>query len=184
MGDSSNSREPNWEEIVSNYYDAIYRYCYQFHGNRADAEDATQQTFVKAYQSLPTLQSESALKSWLYSIARNICIDRKRRIKKFFALLPMIKSDDIIEPQLSGLSKGLLNHIQALPIKQREVFILRHWHDFSTDEVANMLSISNGTVKSHLKRAIDKLRAALEPELGKTTELPDEPSQKKRRGTL
>ncbi|MCB0334392.1 MAG: RNA polymerase sigma factor [Bdellovibrionales bacterium] len=152
----------DWESIVTEYYDPLYRYCYQYHGNRADAEDATQQTFLKAYQSLDSLQQDSSLKAWLYSIARNVCIDRSRRWKRFLQLLPSVQEDPLVEPKLTTLSRGLLELIQALPTKQREVFILRHWHDFSTDEVASLLSISNGTVKTHLKRAVDTLRKELE----------------------
>ncbi len=152
----------DWDTIVEQYYDSLYRYCYQFHGNRADAEDATQQAFLKAYQSLGSLQKEASLKAWLYSIARNVCIDKTRRWKRFLQLLPAVQPDTLVEPRLTALGKGLLELIQALPTKQREVFILRHWHDFSTAEVASLLSLSSGTVKTHLKRAVDSLRRELE----------------------
>ena len=149
-----------WDEFVEQYYNPIFRFCFQILGSREEAEDLTQDTFFKAYKSFATLEKPESAKYWIYSIARNGCIDRKRWWKRI--LLQDTLSDEL--PANSGqpdLSITLRKLIQKLPQKQREVFVMRHWHGFSTEETARALGIDPGTVKSHLKRAIDKLKRQL-----------------------
>jgi len=164
--------EINWEQFVEEYYQRIYRYCYQFLGRASEAEDVTQETFLKAYRSRSTLKDSSARSAWIYSIARNSCLDKKRWWQRYFRVLEDV---DTSSPETPGyeLTLTLRKLILDLPHKQREVFILRHWHQFSTKEAADLLGIQEGTVKSHLKRAVEKLKAALlkdENFLAETTE--------------
>jgi RNA polymerase sigma-70 factor (ECF subfamily) len=150
-----------WQNLVNDYYAAIYRYSYQFLGTQDEAQDATQQTFLKAFRSFSTLKQQSSEKSWLYSIARNVCIDRKRWWRTWLSASATSSEDRPAPARSPELSVTLKKLIGDLPERQREVFILRHWHDFSTTETAQMLGLDEGTVKSHLKRAIDKLRCSL-----------------------
>lgn len=153
--------DQNWEDFLDRYYDRIYRYCFFFFGgNAADAEDATQVTFVKAWKSFGALRTREAEKAWVYSIARNTCLDRKRWWKRFLNFRDQLEVDSYTLP-VGTVSPSLLRLIHELPARQREVFLLRHWHEFSTEETAGQLDISAGTVKSHLKRAVDTLRAKL-----------------------
>ena len=150
----------NWDEFVEQYYAPIYRFCYHILGSREEAEDLTQDTFFKAYRSFSSITKQESVRSWIYSIARNGCIDRKRWWKRFLPREP--EGEELQAPASSpDLSMTLSKLIQALPLKQREVFVLRHWHGFSTREVADFLRIDEGTVKSHLKRAVDKLKSQL-----------------------
>lgn len=151
---------PNWDQFVATHYQAVYRYCFHFLGSEADGEDAVQKTFLKAWNSFSALKDPNAAKAWLYSIARNICIDQSRWWKR------TQKVKESLEQQATGskeieLSLTLRYLILKLPRKQKEVFILRHLHDFSTKETAAMLGIGEGTVKSHLSRAVTTLKGEL-----------------------
>ncbi len=148
----------NFDLIVSDYYEAIYTFAYHLSRSREDAEDITQDTFLRAQRNLHQLKSPGLAKHWLYKIARNVFYDRKRSLKYF---LGFIKSERDSPPSTSHepeLETILAQLIQRLPLRQREVFILRHWHEFSTEETARLLGISEGSVKSHLSRAILKLK--------------------------
>ena len=148
-----------WEALVDANYQAIYRFTFHLLRSRRDAEDATHDTFEKAYRALPTLNDTSRARSWLYSIARNVSIDRQRRATRF----PELEfKGELAAPVCSpDLTMDLEALIAQLPERQREVFVLRHWHGFDTAETAHILGIDDGTVKAHLKRAVDKLRTAL-----------------------
>ena len=150
-----------WQNLVNDYYTAIYSYSYQFLGTQDEAQDATQQTFLKAFRSISALKQRSSAKSWLYSIARNVCIDRKRWWRTWLSASATSPEGRPAIERFPELSITLKKLIGELPVRQREVFILRHWHDFSTSETAQMLGLDEGTIKSHLKRAIDKLKISL-----------------------
>lgn len=150
----------NWQDFVDEHYKAIFRFCYQFLGNKQDAEDATQQTFLKAFKSCDNLSAINSDRAWIYSVARNVCIDRKRSWKSYLNFIGLYNQSDLMDRQ-DDLSLTLRVLINKLPLKQREVFILRHWHDFSTEETGKLLGINSGTVKSHLKRAVDCLKIEL-----------------------
>ncbi|RMG41731.1 MAG: RNA polymerase sigma factor [Candidatus Dadabacteria bacterium] len=158
--------EKHWSDFVENYYQPIYGYCYQFLGSHAEAEDAVQQAFLKAYKKRSKLRNQTQLKSWVYSIARNVCIDRLRWWKRTRLVVAQLETPEINEN--NELVMTIKKLLARLPARQREVFILRHWHGFSTEEAAELLGISTGSVKSHLKRAIDKLKKEL-----KTSEVVD-----------
>jgi RNA polymerase sigma-70 factor (ECF subfamily) len=149
-----------WEEIVELYYTSIFRFCRQFLGSHTEAQDATQIVFYKACKRLPTRKDKSTTRSWLYQIARNTCIDKVRWWKRYFTFRDSIEVSFANAP--TTISKTLREAVSALPTRQREVFILRHWHDFSTEQTAEQLGITPGSVKTHLKRAIKTLRTRLE----------------------
>lgn len=147
----------DWEGIVEQYYDQIYAYAFQFFRSEHEARDATQDAFIKAHSSVSKLKDRSKAKAWLYSIVRNVCIDKKRKWKRRFeSIFPGEITEKTESSQLEDI---LIQQLVAeLPERQREVFILRHWHGFSTEETAKLLGIDQGSVKSHLSRAIKKLK--------------------------
>ena len=147
--------------LLTTHYEEIYRFCLHFLGSRAEAEDVTQEVFIKAFQSLDSVREEGATRGWLYSIARNCCIDKKRWWKRYLTFLHRGREEGV-DQGMGELSLTLSKLISELPERQREIFILRHFHDFSTEDTAQLLNISPGTVKSHLKRAVDSLKKALE----------------------
>lgn len=146
-----------WNELVEQYHARIFGFCWQILGSRHEAEDAAQDCFYKAYKARRTLQAGGSVKSWLYAIARNACLDRKRWWRRWRIQLDWDSPSEGFAND-SALFVELRQMIAALPARQKEVFVLRHWHGFSTVETAALLGTSEGTVKSHLSRAVAKLK--------------------------
>ncbi len=151
-----------WEQFVEEYYERIFNYCRQFLGNYEEARDVTQQVFIKCLSGLTNVRDKQSTKAWAYSVARNCCIDRKRWYKRYLNWFSGDSGQEASETFSPELKMTLRKLIADLPPRQREIFILRHLHDFSTQETAQSLKISEGTVKVQLKRAVDKIKAALE----------------------
>lgn len=167
----------DWNDFVEEHYDGIYRYCFSIMRSKEDAEDAVQNAFLKAWKKRSALTKVSSAKAWMYSIARNTCIDKKRWWNRWKLSFTQADVEVPAGPQPESLSHTLKALINNLPHKQREVFILRHWHGFSTSEAAELLGIQPGTVKSHLKRAVDSLKKSIElSEAEMTTESETESS--------
>lgn len=144
------------------HYDQIYRFCVAMLGNLDEGLDATQNIFQKAHRGFSGVRKSDSVKSWLYQIARNECIDRKRWWNRtVFALKTLNRELERPKTSNQELSVIVTELVQRLPERQREVFILRHWHEYSTEETAKLLGIDIGTVKSHLSRAIASLKAEL-----------------------
>lgn len=148
-----------WDRFVEDHYHSIFAFCAQMLRSRADAYDATQDAFEKALRQYGTVRDEGARKGWMYQIARNTCLDKLRWWKRF-----VVPAEDLSEVSVTGsitLRHEIMKALQELPVRQREVFVLRHWHGFSTEESANILGISGGAVKTHLFRAVHALQRAL-----------------------
>jgi len=162
-----------FEELVLNDQDRIYNLCRHMLGNTHDAEDAAQDTFIKAYQNLNKFTPEASVYTWLYRIAVNTCLDYKKR--PFFKSLFM-KSDEneeyIPEPLSEGpspeklyeskqLGLALRKNLGKLSIKLRTVIILKEIEGLSYEEIAEVLDVSVGTVKSRISRAREELKVLL-----------------------
>ena len=162
-----------FEELVLKYQDRIYNLCRHMLGNNHDAQDAAQDTFIKAFQNLKKFKPESSLYTWLYRIAVNTCLDYKKR--PFFASLFRISDEGeefIVEQQSDGPSPerlyeskqtgdALEQSFKHLSPKLRTGIILKEIEGLSYEEIAEVLEISVGTVKSRLSRARDELKKSL-----------------------
>ena len=150
----------DWENFVTKHERHIYAFCLHYLGNVADAEDVTQDVFMRYFKDFQA--GKELHQGWLYTVARNACADKKRWFRRFSGFLQGMpkESPKITTPLLDNL----LELLQTLSRHQREVFILRHFHGFSTIETANLLGISEGTTKTHLSRAIEKIRKGLADE--------------------
>lgn len=149
-----------WEKIIEDFYEPIYRFALHMVGKKDEALDIVQETFYKALKGKDSLSNNESVRAWLYQIARNLIIDRGRWWKRWgfsSAALPEQHYDAPMEQQI--IVKEVLHAILKLPVRQREVFTLRNLHGFSTSETAHLLQMSEGTVKSHLHRAIGALGA-------------------------
>jgi RNA polymerase sigma-70 factor, ECF subfamily len=162
-----------FEELVLKYQDRIYNLCRNMLGNTHEAEDAAQDTFLKAYQRLKDFKPEAALYTWLYRIAVNTCLDYKKRPlwESFFR-----KTDEyeeyISEPLSDGpspeklyeskqLGIALRKSLGKLSLKLRTVIVLKEIEGLSYEEIADILEVSKGTVKSRISRARDELKILL-----------------------
>jgi len=166
----------NFSLLIDKYknmvYDLAYRMCHDSH----EAEDVSQESFLRTYQSLNRFNPHYKFSTWLYQITLNIIRDRlkKKRIKysSLDAPIPSNDSEYFQQPQdhKNNPEELLTNqektyHIQKaillLPDKYREVIVLRHLHDLSYIEMANILKLPTGTVKIRLYRAREQLKIIL-----------------------
>ncbi len=147
-------------------------------GNHHDAEDISQDVFLKAYRSLPRFKSGASVGTWLYRMTVNACIDRGRR-KAWKALKPKgTVTDDDMSTTAQGrgtlsqpedeLEKSLLQQhiwraLDSLTQRERAVFVMRHYHSMPLKEIAECLHISEGTIKSTLFRTLKRLQEKLAP---------------------
>lgn len=162
-----------FEELVLNYQDRIYNLCLYMLGNKHDAEDAAQDTFLKAYRGLNDFKPNASLYTWLYRIAVNTCIDYKRKplLESLFRRsdtgeeVVIEHPSDSPSPEKNYESKQIQNALQEalrkLSPKLRAVIVLKEMEGLSYEEIADTLDISTGTVKSRISRARDELKILL-----------------------
>jgi len=162
--------------LVERYKDAVQNLAYRMLGNATEAEDITQETFVRAYTQLATYKPVHKFSTWLLSIASHLAIDQLRR-RRFLALpledVPFLEwiVDVGISPEQSALQGEQQDEIQSylerLPGKYRAVIILRYWYDFSYDEIATALKLTPPLVKARLHRARELLARYMQQKTAK-----------------
>lgn len=161
------NRDRAFALVLERYEARIYRLCCVLLRDRAQAEDAAQESLVGVWKSLDGYDGRAALSSWIYAITRNRCLTALQRRRAMESL-----SDSEIEQQVASLAAGaaepagergerLRELIELLPQRLRRTLLLYYFEERSTGEVATMLGCPEGTVKTHLFRA----RAALAAEL-------------------
>jgi len=148
-----------FEEMMT-HQEAVFRICLGFSRNPSDAEDLSQDVYLKAFRSTGRIHSPYAVKEWLFRIVRNTCLDhaKKRRIIRVFELTTSPDSAvDARTPESSAVTgerlKSLKRAVSRLPKKQREVFVLREYGHLSYEELARTVGAKPGTVMSRLNRA-------------------------------
>ena len=148
--------------LMQAFQGPVYNLCYRMLGNAAEAEDATQETFLRVYTRLNTYSQDHKLSSWVLSIASHYCIDRLRRRRgetvsldeePVAAVLPAHEAG----PEESALTAEAREAVQAavnrLDPAYRVPLILRYWHDLSYAEIADVMGLTVQAVKSRLHRA-------------------------------
>ena len=158
-------------ELVARYQDRIYRTAYLLVGNRDDAQDVAQETFVRAFRSLCSFRRECAFSSWLHRIllnaARNWLRDNRRHAQISGACPPVIERSEETEasPEEALFQHDRASRLQAalrdLPLHYREAVVLRFYHDLSYTEISEVLDVPIGTVRSRLAKARDLLQKRL-----------------------
>jgi RNA polymerase sigma-70 factor (ECF subfamily) len=160
--------------LVVAYQTPVYNLAYRMLGNSAEAEDAAQEAFLRAYTHLRSYDPNRPFRSWLLSIASHYCIDRLRRRR--ITWLPL--EDEIADPyQMTNNNPNpetVTSHreqeeqiqkmLGALSSTDRVAITLRYWYDCSYEEIAEMLNLTVSAVKSRLHRARRTLAEALEGE--------------------
>ena len=162
-----------FEALVQQYQAQVYRLCYRMTGNAEDAADLTQESFLKAWRSLNSFQFNASFSTWLYRLASNACLDFLRAAKRR-AVLPLTLGDDDGEeltldlpdnqptPEEAAIRSEeqvrLAEAMAQLEPEHRHILTLRVVNELSYAEIAEILGIREGTVKSRLSRARDSLR--------------------------
>jgi RNA polymerase sigma-70 factor (ECF subfamily) len=165
-------REDGFEELVRRYQRPIAAYVYRMVGNYESALDLTQEVFIKIYGSLTRYRSEYKFSTWIYKIAHNAAVDHLRRHSTRAQSLtnqsaegaeydlPLESSKPTPEQEYAGKERRgeIETVVRALPAAYRELVILRHSHDMSYDEIAEVTGLPLGTVKNRLFRAREVMR--------------------------
>ena len=153
---------------MNQYGDYIARTCYIYLKDWALAEDAVQEVFIKAYKHMSEFRKESSEKTWLTSIAINICKNYVRTswFRKVQIGIEKIEAYNTLEDELLNQinQSELLKQVMDLPIKYREVILLYYYQDFKINEIAEILGISESSIKMRLNRGRKKLKDDFEEE--------------------
>lgn len=160
---SDNAQEQALCELVNRYQTELLRMCYLYLRDSALAEDAVQETFLKAYKALPAFRRECGQKTWLMRIAMNTCRDM-RRSGWFRHIDPSVRPENLPEAftPFEPPDESLTLAIMRLPRRCREAVLLHYYQNMSIAETAEALGVSASTVSTQLTRARKKLRAMLE----------------------
>ncbi len=161
--------EAAYTRLRDKYWRPLHAMLTRMIHNRHDAEDLTQEAFIKAFRSLENFNPEYAFSTWLYKIASNNCIDylRRRRLQTVSMDAPIRVGDDTMRMELPDQSalppdapmtavertKIIEEAVANLPDKYRRVIELRHTHEMEYQDIAEKLDLPLGTVKAHLFRA-------------------------------
>ena len=151
-----------FDEIMIRYEQQIYRLCYRFTSNPEDARDLAQDVFIKAFENLVSFRRESSLKTWLYRIATNHCINHvKSNTRQFVEITESVKQTQATA-QIHLEEKEQRDHfrhlVTKLPPKQRAILELRIHEQLSYEEIATMSNRSVSTIKASVFFALEKLR--------------------------
>lgn len=177
--------EAAFREIVEQYKQPVYYLALDLTGNHYDAEDLSQEVFIRVHRALGQFRGEARLSSYLYRITTNLFINTKR--KKALTAMSLKDNFDAERsesdpfnarefkqnPEASAEAVMIRRHVRAalakLSAKERAVFVLRHYQDLPLKEIAATLSVAEGTVKSLLFRALRRLQKELafyRPDMG------------------
>jgi RNA polymerase sigma-70 factor (ECF subfamily) len=165
-----------WGNLVRQHQEAIFRLAYLLLHDVDDAEDVTQETFIRAYRNLHRFDSTRPLRPWLLEIARNQCHNWSRAMRRHLAALQRWRdaapnSGSAIADVAAGADSAMLQQWQANTLWQavrrlnetdQEVVYLRCFLELSVEETAQVLKVAPGTVKSRLWRALERLRRIVE----------------------
>ena len=167
--DAGQGDMPTWAELVEEHADSVYRLAYRLSGNQYDAEDLTQETFMRVFRSLENYQP-GTFEGWLHRITTNLFLDMvRRRAKIRMEALPedydRVPGNDLTPEQaftVSNLDPALQKALDELSPDFRVAVVLCDVVGMSYDEIADTLGVKMGTVRSRIHRGRSQLRASLE----------------------
>ena len=168
---SPKGRKEAFEKLAAESEKQVYAVCYHMMGSREDAMDCAQEAMLRAYRGFSSFRGQAQGATWLIRIAMNVCMDEIRKRKKVYSLEALRERAGFDPPdprrgqqerleekeRKAMLREGLLH----LPEEERALIILRDMQGLPYDEIASLLSLPLGTVKSRLSRARQKLSAFL-----------------------
>ena len=152
-----------WETIVRQNWRKVFNVAYKFVGKHDEAEDLTQDIFLKIFKALNTFDRRANFQTWIISISRNLCIDHYRSVRKERQLIAREVDTGDLQPASADRGpyqaaehrdlRGMLRQaLQALPVTLRTAVVLRDLQELSYQEIADHLGLPEGTVKSRINR--------------------------------
>jgi len=166
-------RDEAIELIIKAFRRKVFGLAYSFLHNREAAEDVAQEVFIRIWGALPRYDGRASVSTWIYAITRNASVSALRARRPLASLSDedIMSAVDVAETVTSDEaaidSEALRRLVERLPLKQRQVVVLFYMHDQSHEEVAAMLAMPVGTVKTLLHRARTRLGAAVSTEAGR-----------------
>ena len=167
-----------FNDIMDRHEKSILNFAYRMLSNRTEAEDVTQEVFLRAYKNLETFEARAKFSTWLFKIARNLCLNKLRHTFRFptFSIDKPVRGSEYdfqrqiedkkqVSPISNIFSKEIQNAVKAalgsLPKNQKMAVILRRYEDMSYEEISVIMGCSVSAVKSLLNRAKQKLKNKL-----------------------
>jgi RNA polymerase sigma-70 factor (ECF subfamily) len=167
--------EAAWEAVVHLHKDHVFRLAYLFLGDADDANDAAQETFIRAFLAFDRFDSTRPLRPWLLSICANLARNRLRSTGRFFNAIqklirnePAFSHNEYNDQDQRWQSQTLWRAVQRLGPNDQQIVYLRYFLELPVEETAQAIGVATGTVKSRLHRALERLRIVVEqnyPEL-------------------
>src|SRR5438094_1785968 len=157
-----------WDEIVRTYWRKVFNVAYKFVGKHDEAEDLTQDIFLKIFKSLDTFDRRANFQTWLISVSRNLCIDHYRSVRKERETIDRDVDANELAPAshdrgpMAALEQRdrvmlLRQALSALPATLRTAVLMRDIQELSYQEIADKLRLPEGTVKSRINRGRNEL---------------------------
>ena len=173
MRDAAGSRPAAFAEIFERYHGSVYGYLRRLIGTSDGAHDLTQETFVLAFRSRDTYRPRGRFRAWLYRIATNLARARFREIEREHTGSESAPLSTLADPKTVAGPEDVLDAAETrwivsaalarLSLEEREVVLLRHFEDLRFGEIATLLDLSESTVKSRMRYALEKLAGLLQP---------------------
>ena len=155
--------EERLTEIYNRNVNTVYKLCFTYLKNKADAEDAVQDTFIRCLERAPRFESLQHEKAWLIRVAANICKNMLKRASRCNASIEDIPE---IEAVTDFQSRELVEEVLSLPEKYRDVIYLFYYEDYPSAEIAAMLKTTDATVRTRLRRGRALIKSVLLKEGG------------------
>lgn len=159
-------------QIVRKYQEFVFAVALRYMNSFEDADDAAQEAFIKALSNLNKFRGDSSLKTWLYQITKNICLNMKRKKKwlTFFTKdeeedyknMPALTANPEQQFENKEFEKNFMKILSKLPEKQRETFALRYFDELPYEEISKILGTSIGGLKANYYQAVKKLAQYIE----------------------
>ena len=156
--------EQAFETLLDRYQHKVFRLASSILGDPGEAEDAAQEVFLQIWKALPYFRGESSLSTWIYAIARNRCLTRRKRTRD--AAAAILEPRPVYRPARSG-AVDLAALLGKLPAPYRHALQLFYMEEKSYEEVSVMLGLPLGTVKTYLHRARKQLAESLKREVAR-----------------
>ena len=144
-------------EIISKHADLVFRLCMVYLKNKADAEDAFQDIFIKLFEKNPRFNDEEHIKAWLIKSTTNHC---KNMLGSYWNKI-RVSIDDVVIPIEDKKDVDLVNYVTKLPFKYKTVIYLYYYEGYNTLEISKLLNIKEATVRTQLKRGREILKKDL-----------------------
>jgi RNA polymerase sigma-70 factor, ECF subfamily len=167
---AANGDAAAWELLVGIHQEAIFRLAYLLLGDPEDAKDIAQECFLRAWRHLHSFDQSRSLRPWLLSICANLARNRRRSAGRYFAALTRAFRDEPVSARVEEQSARsfqaheLWRAVRKLNELDQQIVYLRYFLELPIAETAEVLNVAEGTVKSRLSRALEKLRAIIREE--------------------